>query len=149
MGKRIQTVVPETQQQITTTVERAEGELKVNIRACSPLDDELRSEFHAEIDTFGPETVSVRSSTEHSNQGNETGQEVTVRFPVEDKLQAIDVIDEVVQIGKTFYDRQLERDLAREETEGDSTWKHTTQQKYFDDEAVKEFSLLYRGRVDF
>lgn len=149
MDKRLQNFVADTQQQISTTIDREEEELVVEIRACSKLDDDLRSEFHDDMAPLGTDDITVRSRTDHSNQGNETGQDVTIRFAIEDQLQAIDVIDDVVQIGKEFYDSQLERRLAREQDEEDSKWATIHQQKYFDDEVIKEFCLLYRGRVEF
>lgn len=146
MNKRIKHVVPETQQEIATTIEEGEDGFVVDIRACPPLDDELRSEFHDRVRSLGTNSISVSSRTGKSNQGNETGQDVTVRFDHEDKLTAIDVVNNVIQIGKEIYERQLERNLSREE-EKDSNWKHINQQRYFDDEDVKEFCLLYRGKV--
>lgn len=149
MDKRIQTIVPETQQRISTSVERDGDELSVEVRACSALDDELRGDFHDEAEALGTESVSVQSRTDYSNQRNELAQDVTVTFSVENQLDAVDVIDNIVQLGKDYYSRQLERNLAREaDDEGGSRWRFVNQQEYFDDEAVKEFCLLYRGRVE-
>lgn len=149
MDKVIKHIVSETQQRISTKVERDGDELTVEVRACSPLDDELRADFHDEVEALGTDAVSVRSRTDYSNQGNETGQDVTVTFGIEDQLDAVDVIDNIVQLGKDYYSRQLERNLAREaDDEGGSRWRFVNQQEYFDDEAVKEFCLLYRGRVE-
>jgi len=148
MDKVIRTTVPDTQQQFRTRVERDEDELQIKLRACSALDDELRSEFHDEIEALDTEAVSVRSTTSYSNQGNEQGQDVILRFNVDDQLEAIDVVNNVVQTGKEYYDRQLERRLGREEDDSSGFWSDR-QLKYFDDQEVKEFCLLYQGRVSF
>jgi len=148
MDKQIKTVVPESQQQIVTQVERDEGELEIEIIACSALDDELRSEFHDEIQALETESVSVRSHRYKSHQGNELRQEVFLRFDTDDLLDGVDVTDAVIQIGKEYYDRQLERNLGRDEESASKT-RYGNQQRYFDDEIVKEFCLLYRGGVSF
>lgn len=145
MTKRLKDVVQDTQQEITTTVERDGDDLVVEVRASTDLDEELRSEFSDKVDALGTDEISVRHQTYRSNQGNELAEDVTVRFGAQNKLQAIDVIDEIVELGKDYHSRQLERELGRaDET---STWHHN-QQLYFDDEEVKEFCLLYRGSID-
>lgn len=147
MRKRFKAVVEDTQQQVTTTVERDGDSLVVEILACPPLDQELRKGFHDAVETLGNESISVRSHTDYSNQGNETWQVVTVEFEIDEKLAAVDILDQVISIGKDYYERQLERDLARE-SEGDSNWRHASQQLYFEDEDIEEFCLLFRGKVD-
>jgi hypothetical protein len=136
-------VVPETQQRISTSVEKRDGELKVDIIACRALDDELQSEFHNKINKLSTDAVNLRSQPTYSNQGNELYQSVTLRFSVDDKIEGVNVADEVVRLGKEFYERQLERNLARED--GD----HINQQKYFEDDDIEEFCLLYRGKMEF
>jgi len=92
MDNIIKSIVPETQQRISTNIERDGDELTVKVRACSALDDELRADFHDEAEELGRESISVRSRTEYSNQGNEAGPDVTVTFSTEDQLDAVDVI---------------------------------------------------------
>lgn len=149
MDKILKTIVAETQQRISTKIERDDDELTVDIRACSALDDELRADFHDKVEALGTESVTVQSRTKYSNQGNEAGQDVTITFGIEDQLDAVDVIDNIVQLGKDYYSRQLERNLAREaDDDGENGWRFVNQQTYFDDEAVKEFCLLFRGKVE-
>ena len=147
MDKRLRNVVTDTQQEITTKIERDDDDLIVEIRACSALDDELRSDFHDKIDQLGNEVIAISSITDYSNQGNETGQDVTLRFGLEDQLQALDKINEIIGIGREYYERQLERNLSQED-DVNQDWRHSNQQRYFDDDAVKEFCLLFRGSVD-
>lgn len=147
MDKRIKNVVTETQQEIRTKIERKEGKLTVEVRACSKLDDELRSAFHEEVRALDSEAISVMSKTYKSNQGNETGQDVTVTFDSDDTLQALEKINTAIQIGKEYCERQLERNLGNEE-DGASDWQQATQQRYFEDDEIKEFCLLFRGRVE-
>lgn len=147
MRKRIRSFVPESQQKITTTIDRDDGDFVVEVRACPRLDDELRSAFHDAIDTLGNEKVSVKSKTDYSNQGNELAQVVTVRFSPKNQLSAIDILSHIVEIGKDHYYSQLERDLSREDEEGDSEYHRSNQQLYFEDDEMKEFCLLYRGKL--
>lgn len=111
------------------------------------MDNELKSEFKEKIRDLETDAVSVSVRTYRTNQGNESGQDVTLRFPASEQMDAIDVVNDVVQLGKEYYDRQLERNLGRDDHRAESARKN--QQRYFDDEAVKEFCLLYRGAVDF
>lgn len=146
MDKRIKTVVPETQQEITAQIERDEDELIVTIRACTELDDDLRAEFREEIHALETDAIVVTPKTYTSNQGNDLAEDVTVKFAIADQLAALDVIRGVIAIGKLYHDRQLERNLE-DEQDGDSNYWHKRQQKHFDDEQVKQFCLLYRGLV--
>lgn len=138
---------PRLQQEITTTIDRDDGDFVVDVHAAPALDDELRSAFHDAIDTLGNENVSVQSRTRKSNQGNELFQIVTLRFNPEDQLAAIDILAHVIEIGKDHYYSQLERDLGREGEEA-SNLEQAKQQLYFEDDEVKEFCLLFRGRMD-
>jgi hypothetical protein len=148
MVRRIKQVVPGTQQEIWADVERDDDQLEVRIKASRPLDNELRDEFKKQIRTLESDTIQVRPSTERSQQGNDLRESVTMRFPVEEGIEAVDVFNEVVQIGKDFYEKQLERKLARETDSGSGIYRNN-QLLYFDDDTVKEFCLLINGRVDF
>jgi len=145
MTRNIRHVDEDTQQQFFTKVEKDDEEMEVTIHACTALDTELRSAFHEEIDAYGTEDIDVTSTWYRSNQGNELRQEVTLRFPPEVKLQAVSIIEDVVEIGREYYALQLERKLADEDEDGHN---HRNQQLYFNDDDVKEFCLLYRGYVD-
>lgn len=147
MKKRIRSIVTESQQRITTSIDRDDGDFVVEVRACPRLDDELRSAFHDAIDTLGNEKVSVRSTTYHSNQNYEIAQDVTLRFSPEDQLSAIDILSHIIEIGKDHYYSQLERDLGRDGEEQASNLKRENQQLYFEDDEMKEFCLLYRGKL--
>ena len=147
MTKHMKNVVRDTQQEIRTTVEQDNEELKVKIRACSALDDELRSEFRDDIDALETGSVSTSTRTYRSNQGNELGEDVTVRFAPGKMLQGIDVVDGAIQLGKDYYEKQLERELARE-ADSDSDYHTSKQLLYFDDDDLKEFCFLFQGRVE-
>jgi hypothetical protein len=148
MVKRFSHIVPGTQQEIRTKVERSEDQLTVELRACQDLDGELRDEFRKQIDALETDSITVNTTTYRSNQGNELGEHMTVRSDTDNQLQAVDVVNDVVQIGKEFYEKQLERELGREE-DSDSSYHSEQQLLYFDDEAEKKFTLLFNGRVDF
>lgn len=148
MKKRIRSIVPESQQRITTTIDRVDGDFVVEVQAAPKLDNELRSAFHDAIDTLGNDEITVRSRTRNSNQGNELFQIVTLRFSPEHQLSAIDILSHVIEIGKDHYYSQLERDLGRDGEEQASNLKRENQQLYFEDDELKEFCLLYRGRLD-
>ena len=146
MTKYIDNIVTETQQKIHTSVERTQDGLSVEVRACEgPVDDELKSEFQDEVDQLDRDSVTIYFKTAKTNQGNEAGQDVTVQFAEKDMMDAMKVIEDIIDLGQDFYERQLERNLARESDDGDSNWRHANQQLYFDDPVVMEFCLLYRG----
>jgi len=107
IDKKITNVVPKTQQSISTTVEKSDEKLKLKIRACGALDDELREEFHNKVEKLSTDAVTLRSRTTHSNQGNEVGQDITIQFDVDKKIEGVNVVDEVIQLGMEFYDRHL------------------------------------------
>ena len=148
MEKRIRTIVPESQQEITTTIDRDDGDFVVEVLAAPKLDQELRNAFHDAIDTLGNEKVSVRSHTRRSNQWNELWQKVTVQFSPEHQLSAIDILSHVIEIGKDHYYSQLERDLGPEGEKETTNIKQANQQLYFEDDEMKEFCLLYRGKME-
>lgn len=147
MKKQIRAIVPDSQQEITTNIDRDDGDLVVDVHAAPKLDDELRSAFHDAIDTLGNENVSVQSRTRKSNQGNELFQIVTLRFSPEDQLEAIDILAHIIEIGKDHYYSQLEGNLGWEGDEA-SNLNRTKQQLYFEDDEVKEFCLLFRGKME-
>lgn len=146
MTKRIKNVVPDTQQEITTKVERDDDELAVEIRASTALDDDLRKKFKEQADAAATDDIAVYPRTYRSNQGNELAEDVTVRFGVDNKLRGLDVVAEIIELGKDYNTRQLERDLGSEDEEDGLHYRN--QQLYFNEEEVKEFCLLYRGRVN-
>lgn len=148
MKKRIRSIVPESQQDITTTIDRDGGDFVVRVRACPRLNDELRSQFHDAIDTLGSETVSVESTTDYSHQGNEQAQVVTVRFSPENQLEAIETLAHAIEIGKDSYYTQLDQELAGYGDEEPSSFRRANQQLTFEDDQMKEFCLLYRGLLD-
>ena len=143
MKKRIKTVVPETQQEITANIERDGEQFNVEILASTDLDEDLRSEFREAITPLGTEQVTVTPKTRKSNQGNDLYETVTVEFATSEQLGAIDIIGEAVEIGQEYHETQLERNLNDEDKEGTGYW-YTGQQKHFVDEELKEFCLLYR-----
>ncbi|GAB3684422.1 hypothetical protein GCM10028857_13380 [Salinarchaeum chitinilyticum] len=143
MSKRLKTVIPDSQQEITTRVEREEDELTINIRACGKLDEDLKTDFHDEAQELVTDEISVHSSTYRSNQGNEMGQDVTVRYDVEDSLDGIDIVGEVIDLGQHYYEQQLDRDLHGDHSER----KREQDLREFDDPAIEEFCHLYYGKV--
>jgi hypothetical protein len=145
MDKRITNIVEETQQEMWASITHDDGEFTVEIKACSKLDSELKEGFHDFMEELGTDNIDVTSRTRRSNQGNELFQVVTLEFPKEYQLHALDIIDDIIAIGKSDYKKQLDQDLSKEEG---TEHKKARQQLYFDDEAVMEFCLLYRGRLD-
>jgi len=134
MKKRIRTIIPESQQEISTKIDRDGGDFVINVNAAPELEDELRSEFHDAIDTLGSERVSVRSHTRTSNQGDELFQIVTVRFSPEDQLEGIETLAHAIEIGKDAYYTQLDQALAGEGVDEPSDYTLSNQQLTFGDD---------------
>ncbi|MFC7059180.1 hypothetical protein [Halovenus salina] len=146
MKKQITHIVPDTQQKINTTVDKDGDTFEVEIRVCPALDDDLQSQLHDSIDHLSHEKVDISSSVYRTNQGNETGQDVTFRFNQEDKLPALKMMREVIRLGRSIYEKQLRRELEEPDGEGINSML-SKQQWDFDDPEVEEFCLLYRGGV--
>lgn len=93
--------------------------------------EEKRLDRFEILTDFG-DRLTVRSETTRSNQGNELAQTVRLKFSYEDRIRALDIIENIIGVGKEEYKRQLERDLAREQ-EGNSSLRKARQQIYFED----------------
>lgn len=143
MKKRLKTVIPETQQEITTTVERDDDEVEVTVRTDPKLDDDVYKQFCDDLEDIDQEGVTVSPKRVTSNQGNILSQEVTVQFNVENRLNGLEAVDWVVTKGRERYSRQLERKLVHGEPERELIEQH----RLYDDPAIEEFCTLYLGRL--